>query len=254
MCYEAAQGAGGMIQGKWSLVRTGRRELAFGELSRLGVELHSRRVLDAVEVPALRAPDLLHAGTVDQRDAHAVCHVPEVTGELLQLGGQLGGQLDLLGVPPLLGLLGLFQAGHVFGVPLKNGEGKPHHEEAVELVAVGGRPSGKTLHEMPHVQPDDQLVPLVEQLRGLSLSHGGTAVPVHVQDLQRGLPGFAVPPHQSGRHVDKSIPLSCSEDGHEHLPVLVADVGDPGGRPGSTARKLFGDLCDTATRQHLDYT
>ena len=166
--------------GAASAPEDGEPHAALGHLSRLRVELHPLRVLDAAQVAALRLPNLLHAGAVDQRDAHAVRHLPvgvqhlpeeplrlrRTPGTAATVASQLlGRQPDLLGVPPpLRGPLGLFQAGYVLAVPLEDGEGQPGHEEAVELVAVGGDAPGKAPHEVPHVQPHHQLSPLVVHL------------------------------------------------------------------------------------------
>ena len=79
MQVERFQGSGAA-----SAPEDGKLHSAFGELPRLGVQLHPLWVLDAVEVAALRAPDLLHAGAVNQGDAHGVRHVPEGVQHLLE--------------------------------------------------------------------------------------------------------------------------------------------------------------------------
>lgn len=44
--------------------------------------------------------------------------------------------------------------------------------------------------------------------------------------------------------------LLPDENAYEHLLVLVADVGNPGSRPGRTARKLSGGLLHSSTEPH----
>ena len=62
-------------------------------------------------------------------------------------------------------------------------------------------------------------------------------------------PGEPVPFHETSRHGEQALALTGSEDTDEDLPMLVTDVGNPGGCVCSGTRKLFSHLETNTQRQ-----
>lgn len=78
--------------------------------------------------------------------------------------------------------LGHLQKFYVVRTPQKNAGGKLAHKYAVQRMAIGRHHPGKASHEIPDVQPDNQVRPGTEHRLQSGL---GAAVSVAVQQFRR---------------------------------------------------------------------
>lgn len=89
---------------------------------------------------------------------------------------------------------------HIQSIPFKDARGEAFHEGAIKQVVVCGHKYCKPPHEVPHIQPDNQLVSLTKHCSRLSFSGGRATVPVHIEDLGRSFPCSPVALHESRAH------------------------------------------------------
>ena len=151
------------------------------------VELHARRVLNAAEVASLTTPYILDAESVQQQDVQVVtsCWSAEGVEEVLHEECRLLGptrptttvappllpgdppdhfgvsQADHLVLPLQLGPLSLSETAGISGVDLEDAVRQLPHESGVQLVALGGDTCCKAAHQVPDIQANHKLSPLL---------------------------------------------------------------------------------------------
>ena len=229
--------------------------------------MHTRQVLDALDVALLHTPDVFNAHLVQQWHPHKVS--PVCPSQFLQqpLNEADGGLLAACPPATVLAQLILSDPGihrritqgwhtllpellflcppqqrEVPCVPLKYAGRETAHEGGVEGMSVSGTSDGQPPHEVPDVQPYVKVWPLPKP--GLQLAGPLTdaAATVHIQQHWGCYSCLAVPLHHPCHHPVQSWPLlHCHHTGHD-LANLVPNGGDPETSPLGVTSQLLCDL------------
>ncbi len=232
----------------------------------LGVQLHSRRVLEAGKMAPLGVPDDGHPLLVHYGDAHGfpgfleglqhlsnqqfcLLHASRAAATVLgQLfGAELAGKqlickacdaLPLLQLPPFC----LPQKGHISLIPHENAGRELCHEQAVERVTVSVQTCSEAPQEVPHIQTNHQIIPAAEHGSCPGRAHSRAAVSVHIEECGGCHSSRLVPVHQACGHGQQPLTLMWGEHGHEDLPVLIPHIGDPGCGASGCSCQFFDHL------------
>ena len=128
------------------------------------------------------------------------------------------GGLELLALGPL-------QQTNIPLVPLEEAGRRSAHVRAVQRVGHGADAQRESTHEMPRVEPDDQIAPGAEQLLETELGGAGhVAVPVGVEHRRLLLAGVLVAADEAvGYGLKRVEALEGSDDHREYsFPTDVA--------------------------------